>query len=166
MAQRVKRPTLAQVMISRFVGSSPTSGSVLTGQSLEPTLDSVSPSLSAPPPVTLCLCLSKLKKCKKKKNLMRHGRFPHPLDMSLPRTHSPVTLTQHHIRFPANHLNPARDWRTSPSSGRCYHDSFSTSMRLLGDVRTHNSRKREKGRRRGRRTWFRQACEPNTLCQR
>ena len=57
MAQRVKRPTLAQVMISRFVGSSPTSGSVLTGQSLEPAWDSVSPSLSAPPLLMLYLSL-------------------------------------------------------------------------------------------------------------
>ena len=49
MAQVVQHPTLAQVMISQFVGSSPTSGSVLTVQGLEPALDSVSPSLSAPP---------------------------------------------------------------------------------------------------------------------
>ena len=48
MAQLVKHPTSAQVMISQLVGSSPTSGSVLTDQSLEPALDSVS-SLSAPP---------------------------------------------------------------------------------------------------------------------
>ena len=45
VAQSVKRPTSTQVMISRFVGSSPTSGSVLTAQSLEPVSDSVSPSL-------------------------------------------------------------------------------------------------------------------------
>ena len=49
MAQSVERPTLAQVMISQFVGLSPASGSVLTAQGLEPALDSVSPSLSAPP---------------------------------------------------------------------------------------------------------------------
>ena len=41
----VKRPTSAQVMISWSVSSSPTSGSVLTAQSLEPVSDSVSPSL-------------------------------------------------------------------------------------------------------------------------
>ena len=57
VAQLVKRPTSAQVMISWVVGSSPTSGSVLTAQSLEPASDSVSPSLSAPTPLTLCLCL-------------------------------------------------------------------------------------------------------------
>ena len=45
VAQWVKRPTLAQVMISWFVSSSPASGSVLTAQSLEPISDSVSPSL-------------------------------------------------------------------------------------------------------------------------
>ena len=45
VAQSVERPTWAQVMISRFVGSSPASGSVLTVQRLEPASDSVSPSL-------------------------------------------------------------------------------------------------------------------------
>ena len=49
MAQSVKRPTSAQLMISQFVGSSPTTGSVLTAQTLEPVSDSVSISLSAPP---------------------------------------------------------------------------------------------------------------------
>ena len=55
-----KRPASAQVMISQFVSSSPTSGSVLTAHSLEPASDSVSPSLSAFPP--LALCLSKINK--------------------------------------------------------------------------------------------------------
>ena len=55
VAQLVKCLTSAQVMSSRFMGSSPMSGSVLTAQSLEPDLDSVSPSLSAPPLLTLCL---------------------------------------------------------------------------------------------------------------
>ena len=58
MAQSVKPPTLAQVMISQFVGPSLTWGSVLTAQSLEPASDSVSPSLSAPPPLMLSLSLS------------------------------------------------------------------------------------------------------------
>ena len=57
MAQSVKRPTLAQVTISQFVGSSPSSGSVGTAQSLEPASDSVSPSFSAPPPLMLCCSL-------------------------------------------------------------------------------------------------------------
>ena len=48
VAQLVKRLTLAQVMISQFVSSSPMSGSVLTAQNLESASDSVSPSLSAP----------------------------------------------------------------------------------------------------------------------
>ena len=51
VAQSVERPTSAQVMISRFASSSPVLGSVLTAQSLEPASDSVSPSLSAPPPL-------------------------------------------------------------------------------------------------------------------
>ena len=58
VAQSVERPTLAQVMISWCVSSSPASGSVLTAQSLEPVSDSVSPSLSDPPPFMLCLSLS------------------------------------------------------------------------------------------------------------
>ena len=65
MAQSVKRPTSTQVMISQFVSSSPASGSVLTAQSLEPASDSVSPSLSAPPLLTLCLSLSKINVKKK-----------------------------------------------------------------------------------------------------
>ena len=46
VAQLVKRPTSAQVMISQFMGSSPMLGSVLTAQSLEPASDSVSPYIS------------------------------------------------------------------------------------------------------------------------
>ena len=59
VAQSAKHPTSAQVRISQFVNLSPTSGSVLTAQSLEPALDSVSPSFSARP--TLMLCLSQKK---------------------------------------------------------------------------------------------------------
>ena len=66
MAQSVERPTSAQVMISWVVSSSPTSGSVLTARSLEPASDSVSPSLSVPPPLALCLSLSKINKDLKK----------------------------------------------------------------------------------------------------
>ena len=58
VAQSVKWPTSAQVMISRSVSSSPASGSVLTARSLELASDSVSPSLSDPPPFMLCLSLS------------------------------------------------------------------------------------------------------------
>ena len=57
VAQSVKPPSSAQVVISLFVSSSPASGSVLTAQSLEPASDSVSRSLSAPPLLTLCLYL-------------------------------------------------------------------------------------------------------------
>ena len=55
VAQSVERPTSAQIMISRFLSSSPASGSVLTAQSLEPAWDSVSPLLSDPPLLMLCL---------------------------------------------------------------------------------------------------------------
>ena len=51
MTQSVKHPTSAQVMISKFMSSSPMSGSVLTAQSLEPASDSVSPSLSLSAPL-------------------------------------------------------------------------------------------------------------------
>ena len=64
MAQSGERRTLTQVMILLFVSSSPTSGSVLTAQSLKPALDSVSP-LSAPPPLVLSLSISKINKHKK-----------------------------------------------------------------------------------------------------
>ena len=57
VAQSVKRPTSAQVVISRFVGLNPASDSVLTVQSLEPPLDAVSPSLSAPLPLAFCVSL-------------------------------------------------------------------------------------------------------------
>ena len=49
--------TSAQVMIWGFLSLSTTSGSVLSAQSQEPTLDSLSPSLSAP---CLLHCLSKI----------------------------------------------------------------------------------------------------------
>ena len=58
VARSVKCLTSAQVMISWFVNSSPTLGSVLTAQGLEPASDSVCPSLSAPPLLMLCLSLS------------------------------------------------------------------------------------------------------------
>ena len=51
---RFECPTWARVVISRVVRS----GSVLTAQSLEPVLDSVSPCLSAPPLLMLCRSLS------------------------------------------------------------------------------------------------------------
>ena len=50
VAQSVKCPTSAQVMISRFASSSPVSGSVLTAQSLESASDSVvMPEVPKPP---------------------------------------------------------------------------------------------------------------------
>ena len=61
MAQLVKCPTLAQVMISQFVSLSPTSGSVLSAQSLElrawSLLQILSPSLCPSPTHTLFLSL-------------------------------------------------------------------------------------------------------------
>ena len=62
MAQSVKCLTLAQVVISWFVSSSPTWGSVLMAQSPEPASDSVSSCLSASSPFALSLSLSKINK--------------------------------------------------------------------------------------------------------
>ena len=72
VAQLVKRPTLAQVMISRFMGSSPALGSVLTAWSLEPASDSVSPSLSLPLPCSHSVSLSVSKIKIKNKNKTIH----------------------------------------------------------------------------------------------
>ena len=58
----LKALTLAQVTISRFFSSSPATGPGPTAQSLEPASDAVSPSLSAPPLLTFCLCLSRMNK--------------------------------------------------------------------------------------------------------
>ena len=68
VAQSVGRLILAQVMISRFMSPSLTSGSVLTAQSLEPASNSVSPSLSVPTALALCLSqnINVKKKSKKK----------------------------------------------------------------------------------------------------
>ena len=60
VAQSVKHLTSAQIMISRFVSLSPVLSSVLTAQSLEPALDSVSPSLCAPPLLALSHSLSQI----------------------------------------------------------------------------------------------------------
>ena len=71
MAQLVKCPTLAQVMISLLMGSSPASGSVLTAWIRSSALDSVSPSLSLPLPGLRSVSLSKInikKKEQKKEN--------------------------------------------------------------------------------------------------
>ena len=80
MGQLVKRPTSAQVVISHFVCLSPTSGSVLTAPSLEPISDSVSPSLSVPPPLMLCLSLSlKINKLKNRNLNMSGGAYQREL---------------------------------------------------------------------------------------
>ena len=65
MAQLTECPTLAQVMISWFVSSSPTLGSVVIAESLEPASDPLS--LSVPPQLTYCL--SKINKNIKEKGI-------------------------------------------------------------------------------------------------
>ena len=75
VAQSVRCPTLAQVMNSQFVSSSPTSDSMLTAQSLDLASDSVSPSLcpsaACALSVSLSLSLKINKYLKKKKNICR-----------------------------------------------------------------------------------------------
>ena len=70
VAQSVEHPTSAQVMVSRFVGLSLASGSLLTAQSLEPASDSVSLSPCPSPACALSLSfsLSKINKLKKNNN--------------------------------------------------------------------------------------------------
>ena len=58
VARLVGHPTSVQVTISQSVGSSPTSGSVLTARSLEPALDSLSPLSLHLPACTLSLSFS------------------------------------------------------------------------------------------------------------
>ena len=60
VAQSVRRPNSAQVLISGSVSSSPALGSVLTAWSLGPASDSVSPSLYPSSTCTLSPCLSKI----------------------------------------------------------------------------------------------------------
>ena len=66
MAQSVKRSTSAQVMISQFVSSSPASGSCDDSSEPGARFGFLSPSLSAPPLLTLCLSLKINKDLKKK----------------------------------------------------------------------------------------------------
>ena len=58
VAEWVKHPTSARVMISWFLSSIPSLGSVPSAQSLQPASHSVSPSFSAPPLLVLSLSLS------------------------------------------------------------------------------------------------------------
>ena len=62
MAQSVTPPTLAQVMISQFVSSSPESVSGLTAQSLEPASDSVSLSVCPSAACSVSYIVSKVNK--------------------------------------------------------------------------------------------------------
>ena len=57
------------------MSSSATSGSVLTAQSPEPALNSLSRSVSALPPLTLCLCLSQKYFFKKRPGQEQKGRW-------------------------------------------------------------------------------------------
>ena len=82
MAESFGHQTSVQVVISRFVSSSPMSGSVLTAQSLEPALNSVPSSLSAPPLLMFSLPL-------KNKDEKQKTKPPTTVDYTLHMEHSP-----------------------------------------------------------------------------
>ena len=71
VAKSGKHPISAQVMISQFVSSSPSSGSALTAQGLESASDSVCVSLCPSPACVLALSLS-LSLKNKNKHLKKH----------------------------------------------------------------------------------------------
>ena len=110
--------TSAQVMISRFVGLRSASGTVLTAQSPQPASDSVSPSLSAPPLLALCLCLS----LKNKQTLKKKKSWGTCVAQSVKRpTSAQVTISRSVSSSPASSsglmarsLTPASD-SVSPS---------------------------------------------------
>ena len=99
VAQSVGHVTSAQVMISQSLSSSPTLVSALTAQSL---LQILSPSLSAPPLLTLCVSLkNKIKtlkklKIKKKQNFSCRIEkfFWHMIDLSA----NVDSLTAHFVK--------------------------------------------------------------------
>ena len=83
VAQSGKHLTLAQVMILRFLGSSPVSGSVLTAWNPDPASDSVFPSLSAPPLLTHSLSVpqKRINIRKTLKNMIGKNKAGSPEDM-------------------------------------------------------------------------------------
>ena len=117
MAQSVEHPSLAQVIISQLVSLSPASGSVLTARSLEPALDSVSPSLSTPNPLAFCLCLS-LEKINIKKNPLRGAwvaqSVEHPTSAKVTISQSVSSSPESGSGLMAQSLEPASD-SVSPS---------------------------------------------------
>ena len=88
VAQVVKSPISAEGMISQFVSSIPTSGSVLTAQSLGLASDSVSHSLCPSPTPVLSQSLKnkinvkKFKKINKRKNI-RTTLYPLPTEIDI-----------------------------------------------------------------------------------
>ena len=77
MTQWAGHPTSAQVMVSQFMSSGPEWGSVLTARSLEPALDSVSPSLCPSPACTVSVCqkMNKFLKNVEKKGVGKRQRI-------------------------------------------------------------------------------------------
>ena len=122
VASSIKLLTVAEVVISRLLSSSPTSGSVLTARSRKPASDSVSPSLCSSPPHALSLSLknkSTLKKIKKKKRIPPSG-IPSSLFQDRSMSFSSAfsidqrgagLLTLCRLFFPYKYICNERTWR-------------------------------------------------------
>ena len=103
MAQSVKHLTSAQVRISRSVGSSPASGSVLTARSLEPAWDVVSPSLCPTPAHALSLSVSKINKKHFKKFKRKKGAIQ-TLSRQTQAMRVPASTTEAQLNLPEANL--------------------------------------------------------------
>ena len=127
VAQSVERPTSGPVAIPRSVGSSPASGSVPTAQIPEPASDSVSPSFSVPPPLTLYLSLplkhEYIIKGKKSFHCQEQNWAGGPLAL----THNLPTLGATCAASPIPHCNPIR--QESPTRAPPATDDTTTEIR-------------------------------------
>ena len=112
MAQSVKYPTSAEVMISRSMGSRPASGSVLTAQSLERASNSVSPSLSATPRLTLSLSKINMKGCLR---VLVQGRWQCRRTLGSPRPADHLDSTHIGLNNPQNRPKTSRTDSPEPS---------------------------------------------------
>ena len=153
VAQLVKRPTVAQVMISWFRGVSPVSGSVLTAQSLEPAVIlSFSLSLCSSPAHVLSLSVSQKINNIKKQTM---GGVPPPawaqrLFAVVPQSHTPEgpvpSICVPSLRGPAvnvrchshlarTHLPPLRPHKSPKAPSSSLHSFPSGRTKLNPSVR-------------------------------
>ena len=102
MAQSAKRPAAAQVMVSPSMSSSPTSGSVLPAQSLEPTWDSVSPLSLFPSPARA------LSRSVSQKYILKKNFFLRKKEGSISQTHLTVNFIRKSLFYSQMPLNNSR----------------------------------------------------------